>query len=137
MALFDDVKLVWKGREFIIPRNRVMGAIARVEDVLTLQELMRIQARGGTPFVKLSMAYGTVLRYAGANVDDEDVYAGMFKLETSGEVSGAVVSLLHMMLPPGIDFGTPQKAPPKGKARAAAASTSKRRTKRRSVEVNG
>lgn len=137
MALFDDVSLTWKGREYVIPRNRVMGAIARVEDVLTLHELLVIQTRGGTPYAKLSAAYGTVLRYAGAKVEDEDVYAGMFKAETSGEIGGAVVNLLHMMLPPGIDFGKPQKAPPKGNASPTAARTSKQRTKRRSAKANG
>lgn len=101
MAIFEEVKLTWNGRDFVIPPDQVLPCIAKVEDVLTLAQLWRAMERQALPLAKLAQAYGMVLRHAGAVVSDEDVYAALF---TSGEMQArardAVLTLQVMMIPP-------------------------------------
>jgi len=61
MGAFDAVTLAWAGSEYVIPGNRVTGAIAPIEiapieDVVTLEELGRCGERGTMPIAKLAMA---------------------------------------------------------------------------------
>lgn len=98
--MFAPIKLQWQGRAYEIPANRVLMAIAEAEEVLTLDELQRFAARGTAPTAKLSMAYGRLLRFAGATVADDEVFAGMLTGD-QGEVAAAATSaLLALMLPP-------------------------------------
>ncbi len=102
MGSFEDIRLQWAEKDYTIKANRVLGAIARIEDVLTLNELQRFGARKAAPMAKIAMAYGAVLRYAGASVTDDEVYAGMFGAAgTSADaVVDSVSSLVAMMVPP-------------------------------------
>ena len=96
MAVFEPVTLTWQGEEFTVPADRVMGLICEVEEVVTLGELM---GKKTTPVGKVSRAYAAALRYAGARVRDDEVYAGMFS--SGGEnINQAVNGLLSMMIPP-------------------------------------
>ncbi len=115
MGAFDAVTLAWAGSNYVIPSNRVMGAIARIEDVVTLEELGRYGERGTMPIAKLAMAYGAVLRYAGAKVEDEDVFTGMFSDgQKQSDIVTAMMSLLSMMLPPRAMQSRDGDDPPKG-----------------------
>ena len=78
MGAFDDVTLNWGGRDYTIPANRMMGAIARIEDVVTLVELNAYFGRDAVPLGKISMAFGAVLRYAGTH--DAEQNAGAHSL---------------------------------------------------------
>lgn len=99
--IFDEIKLTWNGREYKIAPDRVMKCIAMVEDVLTMVQLHRYRERADLPLGKLAQAFGIVLRYAGAQVTDEEVYEGIFKSEdTRGTALGAVMTLQMMMIPP-------------------------------------
>ena len=100
-AIFDPVTLKWEGAEYIIPSNRIMQAIARIEEIITIPELKKFEDRGAQPMVKLSMAYGSVLRFAGARVEDDEIYAALFRDEddTAATVSVAIMTLMLMMLP--------------------------------------
>jgi hypothetical protein len=98
--MFTPINLEWAGKGYVVPANRVLMAIAEVEEVLTLDELQRFSARGTAPVAKLSMAFGRLLRFAGAKVDDDDVYSGMF-VDDQGQMAAAATSaMLALMLPP-------------------------------------
>lgn len=130
MAIFDDITLVWNGVDHKIPASRVLGAIARIEDVLTLQELHKFQEERGTaPMARLSQAYGSLLRYAGAGVTDDEVYVGLFSGGDSAVVANSIRQLIFMMIPPTIlkKEAQPGKLPglPSEKS-----SSSEKRTKR-------
>lgn len=125
---FDDVVFEWAGKEYRIPANRVLGAIARVEDIITMPDLGDRAKRGTPPLSKVAQAYGAVLRYAGARVTDEEVYCDMF---THADVTGAVMttinSLFYIMLPPAakaqfaaIEHMEPDEESPQGNPLAAA-----------------
>lgn len=137
MGAFDDVELEWAGKTYTIPANKVMGAIARIEDVMTLGELISYMERETAPFGKIAAAYGAVLRYAGCKVSDEDVYSGIFAAATPGEVQSLVITslttLLAMMMPRQPDSA--EKESPQGnrlsrRAAAAGSASSKPHTKR-------
>lgn len=100
MSIFDEIVLTWNGKEYKIPPGQVMGAIARIEDVLTLKELGGYAQRNDVPLAKVSQAYGVVLRYAGAHVKDEEVYAALFDGNTQQAIIRSVETLLLMMIPP-------------------------------------
>lgn len=99
---FEDVHLEWNGQKYTIRKERVLKAIARIEDVVTMVELQRFWERQTTPMAKIAMAYGSVLRYAGAKVTDDEVYIGMFGAEgtSADQVVLSINNLIEMMVPP-------------------------------------
>jgi len=101
MAIFEEIRLSWNGREYKIPPDRVMQAIAKIEDHVTLVELHTYGLNGTAPLAKLSMAYAALLQHAGADVNADDVYASMF---VSGEMQknmiDATQTMLMLMIPP-------------------------------------
>lgn len=103
MAIFEDIKLTWQGRDYIIPPDRVMRAIAKIEDVITMSELGSYQNAKRLPLAKISLAYAAVLRHAGAVVADEEVYNSLFAEgaeKTVGNAVAALNALMVMMIPP-------------------------------------
>jgi len=88
--------MTWKGKNYVIPPSRVLRAIARVEDIVTMQQLT---ASPSIPFAKLSMAYTSLLRFAGASVEEEEVYEVLWDRTEGGNASVMVNTLLQMMLP--------------------------------------
>ena len=99
MSIFHEVGLSWKGEEFTVPHDRVMGLIEVIEEVVTIQDLT---SKNGVKFGKISRAYSDALKYAGARgATQEQVYSAM--IGGSGEgvaIQEAVNSLLMLMIPP-------------------------------------
>lgn len=101
MSIFEQVQLTWEGKSYEIPPDKVMGAIAVVEEVVTLQDLVTYAQKNSHPMSKMARAYGELLRYAGAKVTDEEVYLGMFPgSDNGGSVIESIGILLTMMIPP-------------------------------------
>jgi hypothetical protein len=102
MAIFEEVTIAWNGREYKIPPTQVMQAIARVEDIISLAQMAKAQLSGDIPFVKLSRAFATLLRCAGAAVEDDEIYAALFASpEAVASNSLTAISTLQMlMIPP-------------------------------------
>lgn len=140
---FQDIELVWRGQTYIVKSHRVMGAIYRIEDVITLDEFVVYAQRGTAPVAKLCGAYSAVLQYAGASVSPDDVYAELFRDAAQKEaVMEAVINLMQMMLPTearaklATTMASDGPAAP-GNSPAAAAASSKRPTRQRSQKASG
>lgn len=142
MAVFEDITVEWRGRDYVIPGDQVLGAIARVEDVITFREIHDYtQARQTLPMAKIAMAFGAILRYAGASVNDDEVYEALFDGSNAGQVAtNSVTTLMTMMLPPksrqnGAASGNPQPPAPKaggkkqGKSKKPSSSPAARESK--------
>lgn len=104
MSAFDEVRLKWNDTEYIIMPNRMMSAIARIEDHVTFGDLQQAHQRGtGMPLAKLSAAFASVLRFAGApfkEVTAENVYLAMFDGgDNASNVESAIQILMGMMVP--------------------------------------
>lgn len=96
MAIFQAITLTWKGTDFEVPADRVMRLIAVVEQHVRINDLISEQ---GPPLSKLATAYAAALRFAGARVGDDEVYADFFT--TGPEVAAQLANgLLSMMIPP-------------------------------------
>lgn len=122
MAVFEEVRVEWQGKEHVIPSGMLLRCIAQVEDVLTLGELAEMQRKGRLKFVQLSTAFAVVLRYAGVAVSDEEVYDEFFK-GTGSKIKRqsflVIASLQRLMIPP---EHLQEKKPGKQDAAPAAAS---------------
>lgn len=129
MAVFEKITLAWEGKEYVIPPDQVMRCIAQVEDVLTLGEVFECAARQQVPVAKISAAFGLILRYAGARVSDDEIYARMFNVgEQQKRALEAVNTLLLLMVPPSSYKG---KAEEKKVGPANANSSQRPRSRRR------
>ena len=129
---FEPVTLTWKGKSYLIPPDRILGAIMRIEDTLTITEMNGYFQRGGAPLGKLAKIYADILTYAGAPVSpdlDAEVYHSMFGqdgADQQGHAAAAIQTILAMMVPPEYLQGNPRQ----GAQRRAPASSSRKRTKR-------
>lgn len=144
-GVFSDIELEWGGNVFTIESNRVMGALARIEQHITLGELQAFSQKGTAPIAKLCMAFADALRYAGARVTDDEVYAQAFEGEEQQQaIMVAIMQLLQMMLPASarvrleaeMDKDTEPKAD-EGNQSAAVAASSKKPIRQRSRKANG
>lgn len=97
MSIFEPVTLTWNDEEYTIEPNRVMGLIEVIEDIITLEEVV---SKTGNKRGKLSRAFASALRYAGAKVNDEDVFKTMFGSTAGSSISSAVTAILMLMIPP-------------------------------------
>ena len=107
--LFEEITLRFdsgdgKGpQDYPIPPEKIFGAIATVEEHVTLKELADGVARTGkVSMSRIAMAYAAVLKYAGAkDATPEQVYVSMFSHGLSDQsVAAAINGLLGLMIPP-------------------------------------
>lgn len=129
---FEPFEMEWAGKKYVIPAHRVMGAIARVEDVVTLPQLQDHGLRGSMPMAKIAMAYGALLRYAGAAVTDTEVYEGMFTSLRENNAKALVdstVVLMSLMVPPSLVASIKKETPQGNVSPAAKKVSSRARTK--------
>lgn len=99
--VFENVTLEWKGVAFDLPASHILRTAALIEEIITLRELSRFSAQKKVPVAKLAMAYGVCLRYVGAKVQDDQIYAemmqaGMMQPALIGQVT---TNLLKILVP--------------------------------------
>jgi hypothetical protein len=130
--MFAPVELTWADQTYTIPPDRVLGAVAVVEEHLTMAELAQEAQTGRMRIARLSRAFGALLRYAGARISDDEVYTGMFEGGPGtirDRIIAGVNTLMALMVPPVVE------AAPRGNVSAVVAKPSRRSTKRSSVRV--
>lgn len=128
MNMFEDLRLRWDGKDYVIPRDQITMAAAVVENTCTLDELCRFLVRQAVPYAKLSIIYADLLRFAGkADVSSNDVFARMFGPGTMQRDAAVVVQyIVERMLPKGLFFpeaSSEGNAPADGSSRSSAIST--------------
>jgi len=97
MAIFEDVSLTWEGKDYRVSRNKIMGLIAAIEERIPFTKLHS----SNPPMSGIAQGYAAALRYAGARVSDEDVYASLFSSDGVG-ISQAISDLSVLMIPPDV-----------------------------------
>ena len=127
--MFKQIEIGWHDDDYVIPADKVLGAVAAVEEVITVQKLMRISNEDELPLSHVAMAYANLLRYAGAKVTDDEVYQGMFADPQAQELVGlALIGLFEMVAPP--KQGKKRAPARKRTSRSARSKSSKATTKR-------
>ena len=125
MNPFKDIEIGWRDETFIIPSNKVLGAIASVEEVVTVQQLAALTQVEDVPLSKLAQAYGALLRYAGCSITDEEVYQGAFEHGGGEDIGLALIALFEMLTP----------ARPAARAKKKAAARASRKTENSSRRI--
>ena len=107
---FDDVTLSWRGRDYTVPANRQLMLIAKLEDALAPdggQAIATPFRPGGPKHTTLAQAFGAALRYAGAQVTDDEVYLSIHEdIAAKSEqavaitIQSMILSLLAIISPP-------------------------------------
>jgi hypothetical protein len=156
MGVFEDFKFKFKGKEHSIPSDRIMAAIARVEQHVTLGELYEMYGSlGKVKLTAIAGAYSQLLQMAGTPVSPDVIYQELFpgadasrSSPGESEILGAIIGLISLMMPPETARKAAQQAAQSAAAteaaladgvalkngnrrtRRAAASSSNRRSKR-------
>ena len=132
-AIFDPIELTWNGKTYRIESHNILKAIARVEEHFTLVQLIEQAKTNSVSTSKLAMAYGTVLRFAGAEVTDEEVFEGVLGVGTmkAEDMATHLTTLLSMLLPRSVKALAEAEAQSRGnvQGRMKTTATSKTRTK--------
>lgn len=115
--MFDPIEIEYNGTVKTIKPNEIMPLIAQIERIISLPRLMEAVQSGEPPMAALAMAYGKILRYAGVNVTDGDVYAEMFSGEGAmSAATAAAQTVLALMVPPNVLKGEQPKKKAKAKS---------------------
>jgi len=105
---FEPVTFGWKGESFTVPANQQLLLIAEIEDALVRpgeQAVLVLCQSGGPTYYRISRAYGAALRYAGAKVDDEEIYLSIIDglgnrdTNTVVDVQGYLMGLIAVVAP--------------------------------------
>lgn len=109
-AGFQDVTLGWRDASYVLPAERQMMAIAKIEAALCPdgrgQPVQKLLTGNGLTYHQLASAYGAALRSAGARVTDEDIYLSIMTdlansaTEVQEKVQVACLGLLEIVAPP-------------------------------------
>lgn len=114
MQGFAPVTIGWAGKDYVVPANKQLMLIAEIEDALAGkngdQAVAVLFRRNGVPHSRLAAAYGAALRYAGANVSDQEIYLSIHSDIANGsreavyeKTAAMVLGLLAIVSPPVIE----------------------------------
>lgn len=129
MKGFEPVTLSWGDNSYTVPADSLLMLIASIENALSgasgEQALTVLSRPSGPPYSRLAAAYGAALRFAGAQVSDEEIYLSFMqdfadgKADAALKVRNAVFGLLAIIAPP-ISMSLSAPEPSKKKSRAKA-----------------
>lgn len=99
--LFQPFTIKYDGREITIPADKILQAIAVVEEVITFDELNRMYVTNNYKRAQLVKAFMALLNFAGDKTDAEAFYKSMYtKGEAMVAVMGTCQMLMVLMIPP-------------------------------------
>ncbi|MBD3803559.1 MAG: hypothetical protein IE919_10015 [Thioclava sp.] len=110
MKGFEPVTLSWGGKSYTVPADRQLMLIAEIEDALSdgtgTPAVLVLMRKGGPSYARLAGALGAALRYAGAEVSDQEIYLSVVGDIGRGDVRGviaqqnAILGILSIIAPP-------------------------------------
>lgn len=100
--IYPEVSIEWAGVEY--ETKATFKVINKIEQSVSLAGLVTKVQSGDVPLSHLATVYGNLLRGAGVEVDDEEVFAAMFGADsdaelTQQEVIGLAASALAACFP--------------------------------------
>src|SRR5690554_7449802 len=90
-GVFQTVELGWRGEQYDITPS--MAVLNRIEDKVSLSRLAHRLATGDPPLSQLATVIGVLLREAGADASDEEVYQELMTGDSDAvkDMAGAVM----------------------------------------------
>lgn len=95
MSIFNPVVVSFRGNDYSVPANGVLGLIAAVEDEITISELY-----SNPKNTAVAKAYAAAIRYAGGSATVSEVYEELFNMKGKDNIRAVIQSLILMMVPP-------------------------------------
>jgi hypothetical protein len=132
VAIFQPFEILWRDETYTVPPEKILAAIAIVEEHMTIADLARDSQSGSFRMSRVARAWGALLRFCGSRVTDEDVYGELFQGDSDTmrkRLVDSVGALLTLLVPPPSEVAVQQKGKP-APARVATARLSRRSTKR-------
>lgn len=90
-----DIRLTFKGAEYVIPDNRAFEIGMMLEDIVTLSQMSKLMA--DPKFYTIARCYGTLLRFAGCKVSDREVLTEMMDKVKSGDRGAGRLAALEAL----------------------------------------
>jgi hypothetical protein len=90
-----DIRLTFKGAEYVIPDNRAFEVGMAVEDIVTLSQISRLFA--DPKFYTIARVFGVMLRFAGCKVSDREVLAELLSKVKSGDPGAGRVAAIEAL----------------------------------------
>lgn len=89
-----DIRIEFRGKEYLIPETRAFAVGELVEDIATLPEVLDWLRR--PRYFKMSRCIGAMLRFAGARVTDEDVHSELMAHLTERQTETLAASIFML-----------------------------------------
>jgi hypothetical protein len=89
-----DIRIEFRGKEYLIPESKSFAVGELVEDVASLPEILDWLRR--PRYFKMSRCVGTMLRFAGARVSDSDVHAELM-LQLTERKTETLIGSIYML----------------------------------------
>jgi hypothetical protein len=100
-----DIIIKFRGKEYIIPEDRAFPLGERIEDIALLGEVIAWSKR--PHYHRMSRCLGEMLRFAGAEITDREVYGEVMTSLLGGGADGFVTDALFGLVTVLMD-GAPQ-----------------------------
>ncbi|QFT81163.1 hypothetical protein FIU89_11135 [Roseovarius sp. THAF27] len=105
MRGFEDISVCWMGVDYTLKARGIMPLVASIEDIISgtsgVAAVAILMGQNGGPTVsRVSMAFAAMLRHAGADVSDDEVYLSVQGelLEGSGDALSAMSEACNLLL---------------------------------------
>jgi hypothetical protein len=97
--MFKPITLTFKGQDYEVPANKVLGLIAEIEEHVNVVQL---NDPTSLKYSSLARAYAAAIWYAGGRADPDEVYAMLFEHGGATSVRNVIADLITLMVPPSV-----------------------------------
>ncbi|WP_428516278.1 hypothetical protein [Roseovarius sp.] len=105
MRGFEDISVRWMGVDYTLKARGIMPLVASIEDIISgtsgVPAVAILMGQNGGPTVsRVSMAFAAMLRHAGAQVSDAEVYLSVQDelLDGKGDALSAMSDACNLLL---------------------------------------
>lgn len=85
--MWRDLQLEWEGKSYLLRADEFFTVACDVEEIVDFKKLSEMQEC--PQFGKIAKCYGIMLRHAGADVSDRDIYRGIMSQIARSEEEGS------------------------------------------------
>lgn len=95
--VYKTVTLEWRGKKYTI--KPTLELINEIENKFSLSRVVSRIAAGDPPVSHIATMVGTMLRYAGAEVSDDEVYAELLSGDDAEAIGAMATALMTAAFP--------------------------------------
>ncbi len=111
-AIFEEVTLEWNGQTYTVTPTYRM--IQRIEQDVSIAGISQRLAEGNPPMSHIASVVGVLLRAAGAQVEDSDIYEKMLTELEPDQIRELAEVVVSAFVPTSKNSNSPAKEPEAG-----------------------